>query len=141
MKKLIISFIFVLTFLGCATKGTQPSQESGEKPDVFCNVIQRPDPLLMGTWECNFSRVRSDLTKLDKNYVKYRLIKYDDKYALYFDRTWRSGRKKIREWKNWDINGQEISGPYGVRIFVAGSDVYFTIRGLDEPAKMTRIEG
>jgi hypothetical protein len=140
MKKLIILLIFAVPFVGCATKGDTPFQESGVKPDVFCNVIQKPNSLLMGTWECRFSRVRSDLTKLDKNYVKYRLIKHEDKYALYFHRTWRSGRKKIQEWKNWDINGQEISGPYGVRIFVQNRNVYFTIRGLDEPAKMTRLE-
>lgn len=140
MKKLIILLIFVVAFVGCATKGTTPFQESGEKPDVFCNVIQKPDPLLMGTWESRFSRVHSDFTKLDKEYVKYKLIKYDDKYALYFHRTWNSGRKKIREWKDWTTNGQEITGKYGVRIFVQGSDVYFTIQGLQEPAKMSRIE-
>jgi hypothetical protein len=117
--------------------------ESGEKPDVFCNVIQEPDPLLMGAWECKFYRLPPgafDATKRTINHVKYRLTKYNDKYALYFYRTWRSGRKKITEWKNWDINGKEITAGYGVRIFVQGTDVYFTIRGLAEPAKMTRIQ-
>jgi len=143
MKRLAIYLSFLVTFVGCATNGEKLFPESGEKPDVFCNVIQEPDPLLMGAWECKFHRLPPgafDATKRTINHVKYRLIQYEDKYALYFYRTWRSGRKKIREWKNWDINGQEITAGYGVRIFVKHGEVYFTIRGLAEPAKMTRIE-
>jgi hypothetical protein len=30
---------------------------------------------------------------------------------------------------------------FGVKIFVQGSDVYFIIRGLEEPVKMSRVEG
>jgi hypothetical protein len=138
MKKLIIFLIFLLTFVGCGIKGGKSFSDL-EQPDAFCEVIQKPDPLLMGTWEGHYTR---NTTKgMDKNYIKYRLIEYDGKYALYFYRTNRSGQKKVKQWKKWTINGQEISAPggYGVRIFVRGSDVYFAIRGLEEPAKMSRV--
>ncbi|MCG6946330.1 MAG: hypothetical protein LJE87_13435 [Deltaproteobacteria bacterium] len=138
MKKLIIFLIFLLTFVGCGIKGGKSFPDL-EQPDAFCEVIQKPAPLLMGTWEGHFSRPTTKGT--DKNYVRYRLIEYDGKYALYFYRTWRSGRKKVKQWKTWTINGQEISAPggYGVKIFVRGSDVYFTIRGIKEPARMSRV--
>ena len=142
MKKLTIFLIFLLTSGGCAIKGGKSFSDLGE-PDVFCKVIQKPDPLLMGTWEGRLSRTGSDWTKIDKEYIKYKLIKYDDKYALYFYRTWNSGQKKVKEWKSWTIKGQEILGPsnYGIRIFVRAGGVYFTIRGADESARMSRVEG
>jgi hypothetical protein len=142
MKKLIIFLVFLITLVGCATKANTPSYDSELKPDTFCEVIQKPVPLLMGTWECRFTRA-GGTAKADKNYVKYQLVKYEDKYGLYFYRTWRSGKKKKTEWKNWIINGQEILGEpqFGVKIFVQGSDVYFIIRGLEEPVKMSRVEG
>jgi hypothetical protein len=137
MKKLIIFLIFLLTFVGCGIKGGKSFSDL-EQPDAFCEVIQKPDPLLMGTWEGHYTRTTTK--GMDKNYIKYRLIEYDGKYALYFYRTWQSGQKKVKQWKKWTINGQEISAPggYGVSIFVRGSDVYFTIRGLKEPVKMSR---
>ena len=142
MKKVTILSIFLFTFVGCAIKGGKTLSDLGE-PDVFCTVIQKPDPLLMGTWEGRLSRTGSDWANIDKEYVMYKLMKYDDKYALYFYRTWQSGRKKIKEWKNWTINDKQILGPsqYGIRIFVQAGVVYFTIRGADEPARMSRVEG
>jgi len=139
MKRLSIVLILLLTFVGCSTKGAKSFSEIGE-PDAFCEVVQKPDPLLMGTWEGRYTRA-ADVAKMDKNYIKYRLIEYDGKYALYFYRTWQSGQKRVKQWKKWTINGQEISAPggYGVKIFVQGSDVYYTIRGLKEPAKMSRV--
>ena len=136
MKKLIIFLIFPLTFVGCSTKGAKSFSEIGQ-PDAFCEVVKKPDPLLMGTWEGRYTRA-ADVAKMDKNYIKYRLIEYDGKYALYFYRTWQSGQKRIKQWKEWTINGQEITGSFGVKIFVQGSDVYYTIRGLKEPSKMSR---
>ena len=81
-----------------------------------------------------------DWADLDKNYIKYKLIKYNENYGLYFYRSWHSGKKKLREWKKWSINGKEITGDYGVRIFVQGGNVFFTMRGVKEPAKMSRVE-
>ena len=142
MKKRTMFLICLFTLLGCATKGNTPSDDSRVKPDAFCTVIQKPAPLLMGTWECSFTRYVGKY-RADENYVKYHLIQYDDKYALYFYRTWKGARKKIREWKNWTVNGQEILGEqqFRVKIFVQGGEVYFTIRGLEEPVKMSRVEG
>ena len=138
MKKLIIFLIFLLTFVGCSTKGAKSFSEIGE-PDAFCEVVKKPDPLLMGTWEGHYTRTTTK--GMDKNYIKYRLTEYNGKYALYFYRTWQSGKKRVKQWKKWTINGQEISAPggYGVSIFLRGSDVYFTIRGLKEPVKMSRV--
>ncbi len=140
MKKLTIFLIFLFYLVGCATEGSTPLGDFEAKPDVFCNLIQKPDPLLMGTWECSFSRYVGR-SRPDENYVKYQLRKYDDKYGLYFYRTWRSGRKKKSEWKDWAVNGKEILGEsrFGVKIFVQDNGVYFTIRGLDEPVKMSRV--
>jgi len=142
MKKLTIFLVFLFILGGCVTKASTPLDDSNLTPDVFCKVIQKPTPLLMGTWECSFSRYFGR-SRSDENYVRYKLVKYDDKYALYFYRTWKSGKKKKTEWKNWTINGQEILGEpqFGVKIFVHGGDVYFTIRGLEEPVKMSRGEG
>ena len=138
MKRLSIALILLLTFAGCSTKGAKSFSEIGE-PDDFCEVVQNPDPLLMGTWEGRYTRTTAK--GMDKNYIKYRLIEYDGKYALYFYRTWQSGKKRVKQWKKWTINGQEISAPggYGVSIFVRGSDIYFAIRGLKEPVKMSRV--
>jgi hypothetical protein len=141
MKKVTILLMYLLILVGCATTKGTPPQEFGGTPDVFSSVIQKPDPLLMGTWECRFLRTVGK-SRPDNNYVKYRLIKHGDKYGLYFYRTWRDGKKKIAEWKNWTINGKEILGEprkFGVKIFVQGEDVYFTIRALDKPAKMSRV--
>ena len=144
MKKLTNFLICLFIFVGCATTKETAPQEFGGKPDVFCNVIQMPDPLLMGTWECRFTRiVGKNRRRPDDNYVKYRLMKQDDTYGLYFYRTWHGGKKKKAEWKNWTINGKEILGEprkFGVKIFVQGKDVYLTIRALDKPAKMSRVE-
>jgi len=139
MRKLIVYLVFLLTIVGCSMKGKTPFDNPQLKPDVFCDVIQEPDPLLIGTREGHFTRAE-DWSDLDKNYIKYKLIKYDDKYALYFYRRWHSGTKRANEWKNWTINGKEITGKYGVRIFVQGSDVYFTMRGVEEPTQMIRVE-
>ena len=140
MKRLTVSFMaFLFLFVGCSPRHGAKVTDLGEKPSVFCKVTQQPDPLLMGTWECSFLRY-----KKDDNYFKYTLIKYQDKYALYQHRVWRGGRKKKIDWVEWTINGSTIYGEprnYGVRIFVQGNDVYYTIRGLDEPVKMTRVEG
>ncbi len=99
MKRLTIFLIYLLIFVGCATTKGTPSQEFGGKPDVFCNVIQKPDPLLMGTWECRFLRTVGK-SRPDDNYVKYRLMKQDDKYGLLSYMAWR--QKKENRMENLD---------------------------------------
>ena len=80
MKRLSIALILLLTFVGCSTKGAKSFSEIGE-PDAFCEVVKKPDPLLMGTWEGRYTR-DADISDLDKNYIKYRLIEYQGKYRL-----------------------------------------------------------
>jgi hypothetical protein len=128
MNRLTILLIFSFILVGCATKPETPTRGFGENPDVFCNLIQKPAPILMGTWECKFTRYVGR-SRPDENYVKYQLRKFDDKYGLYFYRTWRSGKKKKSEWKDWAINGKEILGEarFGVKIFVEDSHVYLLL--------------
>ena len=138
MKKLTLFLIFLLPFAGCSVKGGKSFSDLAE-PDIFCEVIQKPDPLLMGTWEGLYTRTMN-IADMDKNYIKYRLLEYNGKYGLYFYRTWRSGQKRLQEWKKWSINDKEITGSFGVKIFVRGNDVYFTIRDLKEPTKLSRVQ-
>ena len=132
MKNLCIALVLLLVGLsGCTTL---QAGEGAAKPGVFCQVQQPPDPLLLGTWECYFVR------GAQSNYVRIVLVKYGDKYGLYENRVY--GKKRISAWKDWIINGKEILGvpeKYGVRIFVQDHDVYFTIRGLEHPARMKRV--
>ena len=141
MRKLTIFLVFLFTLVGCGTKEKTLLADSESRPDAFCKVIRQPAPLLMGIWECSFARY-PDKSRPDENYVKYQLVEYDQKYALHFYRTWKGGRKMVTVWKEWTINGQEILGDpeFELKIFVQGEDVYFTIRGLHEPVKMSRVK-
>lgn len=135
-----LAVFFVLS--GCSsTQVVTGEVDPALKPDVFCQVLQAPDPLLMGVWEGYFVREKGE-SNPDNNYVRYTLIKQGDKYALHLFRTWKRGRKKVDEWKNWTINGPEITGDpqFAVRIFAQDGAVYFTIRGLDEPARLSRVQ-
>lgn len=140
MKKLLV--FFSVATLALTWWAAAPSLADLDQPDIYCELVEEPDPLLLGTWECNFTRFR-DTGNPDTNYLKYTLRKFgEEKYGLHLERVWRRGRKRINEWKGWTINGSQITGnpKYGVRIFAQGGDVYFTIRGLKKPAKMERVE-
>jgi hypothetical protein len=107
------------------------------KPDVFCEVIKEPDVLLMGSWKCMFER-RLEEGGYETNPAEYRLIKYEDKYALYFYRVARGGKKQYMGWRDWTINGTQITSDSGVRIFVEKGEVFFAWQD-GKPVKMTRI--
>lgn len=142
MRSLAISLAVFFVLNGCSTTQVVTGEVGPElKPDVFCQVLQTPDPLLMGVWDGYFVREKGE-SNPDNNYVKYTLVKQGDQYALHFFRTWKRGRKKVDEWKNWTINGSEITGEaqFGVRIFVQDGGVYFTMRGLEEPARLSRVQ-
>ena len=129
----------MLAFVACSMNGKTLFDNPELKFDAFWNVIQKPDPLLAGIWEGRFTRAE-DRANLDKNYIKYKLIKYDENYGLYFYRSWHSGKRKVKEWKKWSISGQEITSNYGVRTFVRDGNVFFNMRDVKEPAKMSRIQ-
>jgi hypothetical protein len=127
-----------LTILLCFAAGSSASNlgASSEKPDVFCQVKKEPDPALMGSWKCMFER-RLEEGGWETNPVEYRLIKYEDKYALYFYRVSRGGKKKYIGWRDWTINGTEILSNTGVRIFVENGEVFFVWEE-GKPVKMKR---
>ena len=139
MKRLSITALAVAMLLGLAALAiaSNLSQATG-KPNLFCQVLKEPDPLLMGRWKCMFER---DLEEggSETNPAEYRLIKYEGKYALYFFRESRGGRKRYMGWREWTINGTQITSDSGAKIFVENGDVFFLWRD-GTPVKMTRID-
>jgi len=138
MKTLCIitlTVILLLIFVACPS-ASNLGGASG-KPDVFCQVIKEPDPALMGSWKCMFER-KLEEGGWDTDPAEYRLIKYEDKYALYFFRVSRGGKKKYIGWREWTINGTEILSDTGVKIFTQNGEVFFVWQD-GKPTKMTRI--
>jgi hypothetical protein len=130
-----LSLLFFGALLGVAAAG--PPDAAGN-PTVYCNVVQEPNAHLLGGWKCVFP-LHLESGELDINPAKYWLVKEGDRYALYFDRIARNGKKRYSGWKNWTIRGAEIDSGTGVRIYTQDGAVFF--RWMDEhPAKMTRID-
>ena len=71
--------------------------------------------------------------------MKYWLYKFDDGYALYFERKARDGRKRYRGWQSWTISGKEITSTTGISIHAENGEVFFRFKD-ERAAKMTRIE-
>jgi hypothetical protein len=139
MKRLSITALAVAIMLGLAALSVASNliQSTGE-PNLFCQVLKEPDPLLMGSWKCVFER-HLDEGGRETNPAEYRLIKYEGKYALYFYRTSRGTKKRYMGWREWTINGTQITSDSGVKIFVEKGDVFFLWRD-GTPVKMTRID-
>jgi hypothetical protein len=130
-----VSLLLLGALLGAAAAA--PPDAAGD-PTVYCNVVQEPNPLLLGGWKCVFP-LHLESGELDTNPAKYWLVKEGDRYALYFDRTARNGRKRYSGWKDWTIRGAEIDSGTGVRIYTQDGAVFF--RWKDErAAQMTRID-
>ena len=93
--------------------------------------------MLMGSWTCNFE---ADLEGggWDTNHAEYRLIKYDDKYALYFYRVAGGPKKRYMGWRDWTIDGAQITSNTGVTIFTRNGEVFFVWQG-GNPIKMMHI--
>ncbi len=107
------------------------------EPTVYCKVNQEPDPALLGGWKCVFP-LRLEEGEMDINPAEYWLIKFGDKYALHFDRIARNGKKRYTGWRDWTINGKEITSDVGVRIYTENGEVFFKWK--DERAvKMTKV--
>jgi len=138
MKRLSATALMGVILLGLAVCASASNLgAAGEKPDVFCQVIKEPDPLLMGSWKCMFER-RLEEGGWEDNPAEYRLVKYEDKYALYFYRVSRGGKKKYMGWREWTIDGAQITSDTGVRIFTENGQVFFVWQD-GKPVKMTRI--
>jgi hypothetical protein len=137
MKKMGFTTLIILAVFGLgACSSISRLGNVNEIPDVFCRVIKAPDPALMGSWKCMFERQLEEGGS-ETNPAEYRLIKYEDKYALYFNRVSRGGKKKFMGWRDWTIDGAQITSDTGVTIFAKNGDVFFVWQG-EKPVKMTR---
>jgi hypothetical protein len=133
IKVLIVAVLFGL--VGCASVSNYMDGAEG-KPDSFCQVIKEPDPMLMGSWKVNYQG-NLDTGGSGSNTAQYRLVKYEDKYALYFYRVSLDRKKKYMGWRNWTINGTEITSDTGVKIFTRDGEVFLEWQG-EPPTKMYR---
>ena len=131
----VLLFIVFLVLVGCASVTNQLDGSSGT-PDYFCRVIKEPDPTLMGSWKVTYE---SNLNTggSGTNTAEYRLIEYDDKYALYFYRVSLDRKKRYMGWREWTINGNEIVSDTGVKIFTKDGQVYLEWQN-EKPVKMSR---
>jgi hypothetical protein len=137
MKGLLTKALLVGVLLGWAGYSVASNLDGAKgKPDVFCHVLKDPDPMLMGSWKVTFERNLEE-GGWETNPAEYRLIKYEDKYALYFYRVSRGGKKKFMGWRDWTIDGTQITSDSGVRIYAEGGQVFFVWRE-GKPTKMTR---
>jgi hypothetical protein len=137
MKGLLAKVLLVGVLLGWAGYSVASNLDGAKgKPDVFCHVLKEPDPMLMGSWKCTFERNLEE-GGWETNPAEYRLLKYEDKYALYFYRVSRGGKKKFMGWRDWTIDGTQITSDSGVRIYTEGGQVFFVWRE-GKPTKMTR---
>jgi hypothetical protein len=138
MKQISIAVVLWMVLSGWAglAAAEKPMDFAG-KPTVYCNVSQEPDPHLLGGWKCIFP-LHLENGELDTNPAEYWLVKDGDRYALYFDRRARNGRKRYFGWKDWTVSGSEITSGTGVRIFAQNGEVFFQWKD-ERPAKMTRI--
>ncbi len=114
-------------------------QDVAGTPSTFAKVIKEPNPRLMGGWQCTWHRYRNKQGKTDVNPIEFWLVKWDNRYGLYFYRFKAEENKTYSGWKDWTINGDEIVSGTGVRFFTDGTDVYFQWES-DKPSKMIPIE-
>jgi hypothetical protein len=138
MKRRFNGFVLCGMFLSLAVLSAAGNVSGAEeKPTVFCHVEKEPDPLLMGSWKTVFGR-RTEEGNYETNPVEYRLIKHEDRYAIYFHRISRGGKKQYTGWREWTIKGNEIIADTGVKIVAKDGQVYF-IWTDGNPTKMTRV--
>jgi hypothetical protein len=148
MKKVLIVVCVILT-LGCVTPGAKISPEvarmAHEKPnitlefitknppDVYCEIITGPDPILLGGW---VTRVENN------NPVEFWLVKKEGQYAFYFflrdDATFKDTPHS--QWREMTIFGDQIYSPgKSFHFYTEGGRVYYKYKG-GKPWEMKRIE-
>ena len=150
MKQVGIIFMIVLIFAfsGCATSNTSPNITSATvsaTPKVFCTVLNEPDPLLIGGWQCR--SIASQLSRgarILNDPVEYWLVKKDNQYAFYYYHT--SRNTSHIGWQPFIIDGNKIrfskdgttpSAGYS-KIMTENGKVYF-VPPHSEKNEMTRI--
>jgi len=149
MKKLCLAciaagFVFMICALAGAQEGGISASDVAGTPSEFAKVEKAPDPALLGGWKCVYQRFRPKTGDYEAEPVEFYLAKYGDKYGLYFYRSKPEGGGKVyRGWREFTIDGKEITSDTGIRFFTEGGKVFFSWeRGQkDKPAEMTRIPG
>ena len=138
MKEMGIKVLIVVVFfglVGCASMSNQLTSAE-VTPDHFCRVLNEPDPMLMGKWKVDYESTM-DTGGTGSNTAEYRLIKYEDKYALYFYRMSPERKKRYVGWREWTIDGTQITSDTGVTIFTRDGQVYLQWQG-EKATKMYR---
>jgi hypothetical protein len=137
MKQLWIAVLLVAALLAWSppVQAVKPNDPKAT-PTVFCTVLQEPDPALLGGWKGTAPLTLED-GSLDINPVKYWLYKFGDRYAIYFERNARGGRKRYQGWESWTISGKEIYSDKGIRIYTENGEVFFRWK-TERAAKLKR---
>ncbi len=124
-----------------AVTGISPAEIAGA-PDKYCNVTKEPDPALLGGWKGVHQRWDIKTSEYRTEPVEYYLKKVGSRYALYFYRHKPENDATVtvyHGWRDWDINGSQISATTGVRIFAKDGAVYYSWKN-DKPTQLTRNE-
>jgi hypothetical protein len=140
MKKCSISLCILLVFSVSAVFGGEikPSDVAG-KPNVFCTVVNEPNPVLLGHYGCVYKMVNEKTHEHTMEPVEYWLVKLEGQYGLYFYRVKDGKGTKFKGWRKWYLRGDKITSGGDPLIFSKDGDVYYQWK-FDKPAKMTRIE-
>ena len=140
MRKYAIALCLLL---GCAASivlaAEISSSDVASKPNVFCTLVKEPNPALLGHYGCVHRKLNEKTNEYTMEPIEYWLVKFGDKYGLYFHRV-KDGEGKIyRGWRQWYLEGDKINSGESSQIFVKDGDIYFGWKH-DKPTKMIRIE-
>lgn len=144
---MVIGFVFVALAAFAPARAEQAGISASDvagAPSELAKVQKEPDPALMGGWKCVYQRFRPKTGEYDPEPVEFYLAKFGDKYGIYFYRSKPEGGGKVyRGWRDFTINGKEITSDTGVRFFTQDGKVFFSWEQgqKDKPAEMTRIPG
>ena len=147
MKRSITIFLLLFFVMGCAGAVVLAAKSEGitrsdiVAPDKFCKVLKEPDPALLGGWKCVHDTWVSKLATFRPEPVQFYLAKFGDKYALFFYRSKKATDGEVfHGWREWKVDGDQITSDTGVHFFVRGGAVYYSWQN-DKPTEMSRIEG
>jgi len=147
----ILLTVLFFAFSGCITSNTSPNITAGtvsEKPTIFCTVLNEPDPMLIGGWQCrtipDSSRSKGVSPIAFNDPVEYWLVKNGNRYALYY--YFKSPNSSNIGWKPFIVNGNEIrfsrdgkTPSSGYRKFMTKNGKVYFVPPNGEKNEMTRI--
>jgi len=116
----------------------RPSDVAGQ-PKVYCTVVKEPNPALLGHFSCVNRKLNEKEDEYVMEPVEYWLVKYGDKYGLYFYRVKDGKGKKYKGWRQWYLEGDRLNSGGSSEVFVKDGEVYYRWK-FDKPTKMTRIQ-